>query len=574
MKNRTWIWLGLVPLAGAVAAQQAPPDAKPRRPEAAAAAASPAAAGPEAAIRERMAGYVKAFNGRNAAGLAGFFTEDAALVDEAGEATRGRDAILDSFATGFAEPTEHTLESTIESIRFVTPDVAQVEGTSKLSAENEASIVARFVALAAKKDGTWRIAEIRDLPAAPEDVPPSERLKEFEWMVGDWVDESPDATIHSTIRWGDNNAYLVRNSSVQVGDEKVSSSLMILGWDPQSGQFRSWLFDSEGGHGEATWTRASDTQWILRAEGVQNDGSTNSATQVVTIVNRDAVKTSSVDRIIGGEVAPDIDEVLMVRKPPAPAAARPRPRRRGADAPRPEPRRGPGTVPPPRRGAGGATPTTGIAPLIQGPPTMRPRSLFLSVWLALALLSLIVTMAHAQRGAGAAEAGAAEEAGAAGGPARDARPARRRRGPARDARPARRRHVSPDGWDVPARDAKPAAARRHDPARPGRPASAGDAQPTRGHEPAGWQPARPTRRRHDPAGDAQPTQYRESTKPGQSAGGTRRRQPARDPARRPQSPRPGDTAVHATGHRQPARPPRRCGPGGNSADPAPQQHRR
>ena len=142
-------------------------------------------------------------------------------------------------------------------------------------------------------------------------------------MVGDWVDESPDATVRSTIRWGDNKAYLVRNSSVQVGDEKVSSSLMILGWDPRSGQLHSWLFDSEGGHGEATWTRASDNQWILRAEGVQSDGSTNSATQIVTIVNRDAVKTSSVDRIIGGEVAPDIDEVLMVRKPPAPAGAAP-----------------------------------------------------------------------------------------------------------------------------------------------------------------------------------------------------------------------------------------------------------
>ncbi len=305
MKNRTSIWLGLVPLAGVVVAQQAPP----------------VAADTEAAIRERVAGYVKAFNGRNAAGLAEFFAEDAALVDEAGEATRGKDAILDRFATGFAEPTEHALESTIESIRFVTPDVAQVEGTSKLSAENEPSIVARFVALAAKKDGAWRIAEIRDLPAPPEDVPPSDRLKELEWMVGDWVDESPDATIHSSIRWGDNKAYLVRNSRVQVGDEKVSSSLMILGWDPRSGQLRSWLFDSEGGHGEATWTRASDNQWILRAEGVQGDGSTNSATQIVTIVNPDAVKTSSVDRIIGGEVAPDIDEVLMVRKPPAPAGA-------------------------------------------------------------------------------------------------------------------------------------------------------------------------------------------------------------------------------------------------------------
>ena len=98
---------------------------------------------------------------------------------------------------------------------------------------------------------------------------------------------------------------------------------MILGWDPRSGQLHSWIFDSDGGHGEGTWTRASDKQWIIRAEGVQRDGTANSATQFLTLVNKDAVKTSSVDRIVGDEVVPDIDEVLMVRRPPAPAGAAP-----------------------------------------------------------------------------------------------------------------------------------------------------------------------------------------------------------------------------------------------------------
>ncbi len=308
MKSWVWVWLGLVPLAGVVAAQQAAP---------------PAAAAPEAAVRDRVAAYVKAFNGRNAGTLAEFFTEDAALVDESGDTARGKAAILDRFATGFAQPSKHTLGTEIKSMRFITPDVAQVEGTSTLSAENESSIVARFVALLVKKGDAWRIAEIRDLPAPPEDVAPADRLKELEWMVGDWVDESPGATVRSTVRWGDNKAYLVRNSTVQVGDEKASSSLMILGWDPRSGQLHSWLFDSEGGHGEATWTRASDNQWIIRTEGVQRDGTPNSATQFLTLVNKDAVKTSSVDRIVGGEVSPDIDEVLMVRKPPAPAGPAP-----------------------------------------------------------------------------------------------------------------------------------------------------------------------------------------------------------------------------------------------------------
>ena len=105
--------------------------------------------------------------------------------------------------------------------------------------------------------------------------------------------------------------------------EKAKSSLMIVAWDPKGGQIRSWLFDSDGGRGEGVWTRASDNEWIIRAEGVSPDGSPSSATQILTMVGKDAVKTSSVDRIIGGQVARDIDEVLMVRQPPAAGGAPP-----------------------------------------------------------------------------------------------------------------------------------------------------------------------------------------------------------------------------------------------------------
>ena len=66
------------------------------------------------------------------------------------------------------------------------------------------------------------------------------------------------------------------------------------------------------------------------------DGRPNSATQVHTILNKDSVKTNSIDRIIGGQVAPDIVDVVMVRKPPQPGVWRPptRPDRGRQEAPR------------------------------------------------------------------------------------------------------------------------------------------------------------------------------------------------------------------------------------------------
>ena len=39
------------------------------------------------------------------------------------------------------------------------------------------------------------------------------------------------------------------------------------------------------------------------------------------MINKDSVKVSSIDRIIGGVVAPDIVDMVMVRKPPQPGGA-------------------------------------------------------------------------------------------------------------------------------------------------------------------------------------------------------------------------------------------------------------
>ncbi len=271
----------------------------------------------DGAIKERLAGFLKAYNSRNAANLSDFFTDNARLIDVDNKVIQGKADIGKQFAAGFAVSSNYTLESTIESIRYITDDVAQVEGISTLKAPNEAAIVNRFTTLVSKKNNVWKLAEIRDLPSAPEDIAPADRLKELEWMIGDWVDQKGDLKINSSVKWGENKAYLTRTTTVNAGQENSFSSLMVLCYDAQIGQLRSWQFDSNGGRGEAVWNRATDDAWILHASGNQANGSPNSATQVVTIAGKDAFTTKSYDRIIGGEVAPDIDEIMMVRKAPA-----------------------------------------------------------------------------------------------------------------------------------------------------------------------------------------------------------------------------------------------------------------
>jgi len=265
-----------------------------------------------------------------------FFTDDVVLVDPQGTETRGKAAVASMYAASFQETPGLRLESRVREVRFLTPEVARVEGESRLaSAGADASEFNRFSALLVRRDGKWRTAEIREFAAPAADITPYERLRELEWMVGDWVDESEINKVTASVRWADNQSYLVRTYTVEIQGEKASSGTQFIGWDPQTGQIKSWVFDSEGGHGEALWTHTEPNKWVLKAQGVLRDGRPSSATQIHTIINKDSVKSSSIERIIGGQAAPDIVDLVMVRRPPQPGVAAP------SGAPRPAAGTGP-----------------------------------------------------------------------------------------------------------------------------------------------------------------------------------------------------------------------------------------
>jgi len=289
-------------------------------PAVAAAPASSTTAAAEKSVRDTPAAYIAAYNQQDAAKLVEFFTPDGTLIDSENVVTRGRNAIAQEFSEGFQERSSYTLQGNIDGVRLITPDVAQAEGVSRLPSPKEATIANQFVALLARQGDAWKIVEIRDYPAPADSVTPYERLKELAWMVGDWVDESEDVQVSTTVRWGQGKGFLVRDYSVQVKGEPATSGLMIIAWDPPTEQIKSWIFNADGGRGEGSWTRATDNQWVGKAHGSTRDGRPTSATQVISLVNKDAVKTSSTDRVIGGEIARDIEDIIMVRKPPPPGS--------------------------------------------------------------------------------------------------------------------------------------------------------------------------------------------------------------------------------------------------------------
>ncbi len=189
--------------------------------------------------------------------------------------------------------------------------------TQVTPSDGSAPVGGRFAGIIILREGRWLLGSVREIP--DKELTAHEHLKELEWLVGDWVEETEDAVVNSSVAWTDNGNFLLRSFDVRVKGKPALTGTQRIGWDPLTKQIKSWVFDANGGYGEGLWMREGD-QWIIKATGVRSDGRVATATQVLTYVNKDKLRWKSIDRTLGSEISQDIDEIVMVRKPPQPAA--------------------------------------------------------------------------------------------------------------------------------------------------------------------------------------------------------------------------------------------------------------
>ena len=104
---------------------------------------------------------------------------------------------------------------------------------------------------------------------------------------------------------------------VQRAGQPELSGTQRIGWDPLAKTIRSWVFDSEGGFGKGTWTRDGD-EWIVKSTGVHARRKKLSATHIITRVSKDRMTRETKERIVGGEMTPDVPEYTITRRPPPP----------------------------------------------------------------------------------------------------------------------------------------------------------------------------------------------------------------------------------------------------------------
>ncbi|MGE0447465.1 MAG: SgcJ/EcaC family oxidoreductase [Vicinamibacterales bacterium] len=118
------------------------------------------AAGDETAIRDVVRRYVEARTAEDPTQIEALFTADADQHTTAGEWRRGREQVVPGTLRSSAN-NPGTRRIVVEAIRFVTPDVAIVDGPYEIG--DPPNVRRNWTTLVMKREaGGWRIAAIRN----------------------------------------------------------------------------------------------------------------------------------------------------------------------------------------------------------------------------------------------------------------------------------------------------------------------------------------------------------------------------------------------------------------------------
>ena len=199
----------------------------------------------------------------------------------------------------------------VHHLRLVKPDVARVEGEATVnSPEMEPSRVT-FSAILVNQNNKWMIDSIEETPIR---VPASsyDALRDLEWLVGHWVDESEEARVDTEFRWTAGRAFLLRSYSIETADGGLQQGTQVIGLDPRSNEIRSWSFNSDGSFGDGIWSKNGD-DWIVKSSETLPDGLAASGTFVMEEIDENTMTMQLIGLEVEGEPRPASEVVTIVR---------------------------------------------------------------------------------------------------------------------------------------------------------------------------------------------------------------------------------------------------------------------
>jgi uncharacterized protein (TIGR02246 family) len=265
-----------------------------------------ARAADKAAIGKVRDSFAKALQSGDAKAIAAHWTTEGEYLAEDGTTFRGRDVLQKAYAEFFGKHPDLKVKLEVDSLRFISRDSAIEEGLVTVSkGKNEEPTSSQYSALYVREQGQWLLAVVREWPVA------ATSLRDLEWLAGTWAAKGEGYEVHATYQWTFDKSFLRVEFTVKEGGRDFAGMQMI-GKDPATGLLQSWTFESQGGVGQAAWTR-DGKKWLVQATGVEADGRNLSATNILTRIDDDTFTWQSIDRTLDDVDLPDLPPIKVTR---------------------------------------------------------------------------------------------------------------------------------------------------------------------------------------------------------------------------------------------------------------------
>jgi uncharacterized protein (TIGR02246 family) len=230
------------------------------------------------------------------------WTPDGLYIDSSGQSFTASE-LLKRQSTAESDQGRPLVVGTEESVRFVTPEVAIVDGSQPLGVSSDGAVESlRFTAVWVRRDGRWLLDSLREAVATS--PAPHDQLEALAWLVGEWTSSTSNTDIILSTHWNASGAYLLRDFLVRSAEGDLVSGTQRIGWDPAARAIESWTFDSAGGTAEARWEQA-DSKWITKGQETLPDGAVVDTTTTYVPEGADRIEVT-IERVKGEAKLPTL----------------------------------------------------------------------------------------------------------------------------------------------------------------------------------------------------------------------------------------------------------------------------
>jgi len=149
-------------------------------------------------------------------------------------------------------------------------------------------------------------------PPVAAQQPNQEQLKKLDWMIDTWVcrgrtAEGKSRVITRKYQWSLEENYITCLSLVRVGRQVTLAHRHMIGWDPDKGVYRTWVFSSNGDFVRAVWPDTEADRRSGTLAGLTPNNEQISAKAVYTREDENTLRYQVTEYTIGGRGQPDMD---------------------------------------------------------------------------------------------------------------------------------------------------------------------------------------------------------------------------------------------------------------------------